>query len=243
VGTFPCDQALWVDKNKTSQLRELMRTHVKFSGLAAVSLLALTACTDPSQYPGTEGDRTRQGALAGAAVGAVLGATRESGNDRLRNAAVGAAIGGAVGAGIGYSLDRQAAELNQEFGNGQIDVINTGNELIVRMPEAILFATDSATLNGQLNSDLFVLADSLNKYPNSVVTVTGHTDNTGSAAYNQDLSERRASSVAAVLRQGGVSGSRIRVVGAGENSPIATNQNASGRAQNRRVDITITPTG
>ena len=88
--------------------------------------LALTACGDPSQYPGTDGQRTRQGALAGAAVGAVLGGTRESGSDRLRNAAVGAAVGAAAGAAIGYNLDRQAAELRNDFGNGQIDVINTG---------------------------------------------------------------------------------------------------------------------
>jgi outer membrane protein OmpA-like peptidoglycan-associated protein len=172
----------------------------------------------------------------------VLGATRESGSDRVRNAAVGAAIGAAAGAAIGYSLDQQAAELSNDFDNGQIGVINTGNELIVRMPEGILFATDSASLNGQVRSDLFVLSDSLNKYPQSVVTVVGHTDSTGTAAYNQDLSERRARAVAAVLREGGVASSRIRVVGAGESQPIATNQTAAGRQQNRRVDITITPT-
>ena len=210
--------------------------------LGAVSLLALTACTDPSQYPGTEGDRTRQGAITGAAVGAVLGATRESGSDRLRNAAVGAAIGAAAGGIIGNILDQQAAELRNDFGNNEIDVIHTGSELIVRMPEAILFEVDSATLNPQLRSDLFVLSESLNKYPNSVVTVTGHTDNTGTAGYNQNLSERRAQSVASVLRSGGVSGGRIDVVGAGESQPIATNQTAAGRALNRRVDITITPT-
>jgi outer membrane protein OmpA-like peptidoglycan-associated protein len=210
--------------------------------LGAASLLALTACTDPTYQQGGERQRTAQGAAVGAAIGGVLGATRESGSDRLRNAAVGAAIGAAVGGAIGYSLDQQAAELRNDFDNNQIDVINTGNELIVRMPEGILFATDSAALNAQLQSDLFVLSDSLNKYPGSIVTVTGHTDNTGTAAYNQDLSERRASAVAAVLRSGGVAGSRVRVVGAGESQPIASNQTASGRAQNRRVDITITPT-
>ena len=211
--------------------------------MGAAGLLALTACTDPAYQAGGERQRTGQGAAIGAAIGGLLGATRESGNDRVRNAAVGAAIGAAVGGAIGYSLDQQAAELRNDFGNGEIDVINTGNELIVRMPEAILFATDSAQLNSQLRSDLFVLADSLNKYPQSIVTVTGHTDNTGTAAYNQDLSERRAWSVASVLQSGGVAGSRINAVGAGENQPIATNQTAAGRAQNRRVDITITPTG
>ena len=210
--------------------------------VAAAGVLALSACTDPSQYPGTDGDRTRQGALAGAAIGAILGGTREGGNDRFRNAAVGAAIGAGAGALIGSSLDAQAAELERDFDNGQIDVINTGSELIVRMPEAILFATDSAALNGALRSDLFVLAESLNRYPQSIVTVTGHTDNTGTAAYNQGLSERRAFAVADTLMSGGVSGVRIRTVGAGESQPIATNQTAAGRAQNRRVDITITPT-
>lgn len=211
--------------------------------LGAASLLVLGACTDPTYQTGGERERTGQGAAAGALIGGLLGATRESGNDRVRNAAVGAAIGAAVGGAIGYSLDQQARELENDFGNGQIDVINTGNELIVRMPEAILFATDSAALNPQLRSDLFVLAESLNKYPQSVVTVTGHTDNTGSAAYNQDLSERRAQAVAGVLRTGGVAGTRLRVVGAGESQPLTTNQTATGRAQNRRVDITITPTG
>ena len=210
--------------------------------LGAASLLALTACSDPSQYPGTDGDRTRQGALTGAAIGGLLGATRESGSDRFKNAVVGAAIGAAAGGLIGNAMDQQAAELRNDFGNGDIDGINTGSELIVRMPEAILFATDSASLNPQLRSDLLVLSNSLNKYPQSIVTVTGHTDNTGAASYNQDLSERRADSVAGVLRTGGVAGSRIRAVGAGESQPIATNQTVSGRATNRRVDITITPT-
>jgi len=210
--------------------------------LGVAGIMTLSACaTDPSQFPGTDGQRTQQGALTGAALGGVVGAITGSGSrgdDIIR----GAVIGGAAGAIAGNIMDRQAAELRNDFGNGEIEVINTGSELIVRMPEAILFATDSAALNQGLRSDLFVLADSLNKYPQSIVTVTGHTDNTGSAAYNQDLSERRASSVASVLRTGGVASSRLRVVGAGENRPIATNQTAAGRAQNRRVDITITPT-
>lgn len=219
-----------------------MLTMKKTALLGAASLLVLTACTDPRYQEGGDRQRTGQGAAAGAAIGAILGGTRESGNDRVRNAAVGAAIGAAIGGAIGYNLDQQAAELNNDFNNGQIDVINTGSELIVRMPEGILFATDSAALNTNLRSDLFVLAESLNKYPNSIVTVTGHTDNVGTAAYNRDLSQRRAQSVASVLRTGGVSAGRMRIVGAGESQPIATNQTAAGRQQNRRVDITITPT-
>ena len=211
--------------------------------LGVAGIMTLSACaTDPSQYPGTEGNRTQEGAIAGAALGGLIGAVTGDGN-RGDDIVRGAVIGGVAGAVTGNIMDRQAAELRNNFDDSRIQVIRSGANLIVRMPEAILFATDSAALNPQLRSDLFVLADSLNKYPQSVVTVTGHTDNTGSAGYNQDLSERRASSVASVLRTGGVSSSRIRVVGAGENSPIATNQTAQGRAQNRRVDITISPTG
>lgn len=211
--------------------------------LGVAGIMTLSACaTDPSQYPGTEGNRTQEGAIAGAALGGLIGAVTGEGN-RGDDIVRGAVIGGVAGAVTGNIMDRQAAELRNNFDDSRIQVIRSGDNLIVRMPEAILFATDSTALNPQLRSDLFVLADSLNKYPQSVVTVTGHTDNTGSAGYNQDLSERRASSVASVLRTGGVSSSRIRVVGAGENSPIATNQTAQGRAQNRRVDITISPTG
>lgn len=205
------------------------------------ALFTLGACGDPSQYPGTDGNRTKEGAVAGAVVGGVLGAITGSGS-RGDDIVTGAVVGGIAGGIAGNIMDKQAAELRNDFGNGQIEVINTGNELIVRMPNAILFDTESAALNPQLRSDLIVLADSLNKYPQSIVTVTGHTDSRGSAAFNQDLSERRANSVANVLFNGGVSFNRVNTVGAGEDQPIATNQTAAGMAQNRRVDITITPT-
>ncbi len=222
-------------------MRKTMRNKTTFA-IGIAGIMTLTACaSDPSQYPGTEGNRTREGAVAGAALGGVLGAITGSGN-RGDDIVRGAVIGGVAGGIAGNIMDRQAAELRNDFGNDDIQVIRSGNDLIVRMPNAILFATDSASLNPGLRSDLFVLAESLNKYPQSIVTVTGHTDNTGSAAYNQDLSERRAFSVTSVLRSGGVSSSRIRTVGAGESRPIASNQTAGGRAQNRRVDITITPT-
>ena len=208
-------------------------------GVAA--LFTLTACGDPSQYPGTDGNRTKEGAVTGAVLGGLIGAMTGSGS-RGDDIVTGAVVGGIAGGIAGNIMDQQAAELRNDFGNGQIEVINTGNELIVRMPNDILFDTDSAALKPQLRSDLLVLADSLNKYPQSVVTVTGHTDSRGSAAYNQDLSERRANAVANVLFNGGVSYSRVNTVGAGENRPIATNQTAAGQQLNRRVEITITPT-
>ena len=208
---------------------------------ASAALLALSACTDPQFQQGGDRQRTAQGAGIGAALGAIVGATQGGdSNDRVRNAALGAAVGGLVGAGVGSVLDAQARELDESLGNG-IEVINTGEVLIVRMPQDILFDVDSAAVRPALRADLFTLADSLQRYPNSTVTVTGHTDNTGSAAYNQDLSERRARSVVAVLVNAGVEPFRLRPVGAGENRPIASNLDPAGRQQNRRVDITIRP--
>lgn len=219
-----------------------MLTFRKSVLVGVAALFGLAACgSDPSQFPGTDGNRTKEGAVAGAVLGGVLGAITGSGS-RGDDVVKGAVVGGIAGGIAGNILDRQAQELRNDFGNGQIGVINTGNELIVRMPNDILFDVDSAALKGNLRSDLFVLADSLNKYPNSVVTVTGHTDSTGSAGYNQALSERRANAVTNVLLDGGVSFSRLRAVGAGENQPIATNQTVEGRQLNRRVDITIRPT-
>ena len=214
-------------------------TIVKFSTLiASASVLTLGACvTQPNGDP----NRTANGALIGAGVGALAGAT-SSGDNRLRNAAIGAVIGGGTGAVAGTFLDRQAAELKNDFSNGAIDVVNTGNELIVRMPQDILFATDSANVGAGLQGDLRVLAANLNRYPASTVEVQGHTDNTGSAAYNQDLSERRAQSVASILAANGVNPGRLRSVGYGETQPIASNNDPSGRAQNRRVQIVIRPT-
>lgn len=207
--------------------------------LAAVSMLALTACQAPLPGQGTE--NTQQGALVGAGIGALLGAATGGDRDeRIENAAIGAVLGGALGAIGGNNLDRQEAELRQQLG-GNVGLVNTGSQLIVTMPQDILFAVDSATLSGGLQNDLRTVAASLNRYPDTTVNVIGHTDNTGDAAYNQSLSERRAAAVASVLINAGVAPQRIRSIGRGEGSPIATNLTPEGRQQNRRVEIIITP--
>lgn len=219
--------------------------------LAASGLIALGACTDPSLNGGTSGagtgpgglSRTQQGALAGAAIGAVLGGTRdEDKNNRGRDAARGAILGAAAGAVAGNILDRQAAALEQAVQNPNVQIVNRGSYLQVTLPEGILFATDSAAVSGAAQSDLYAVARNLNQYPDSRVEVVGHTDDTGSAAYNQDLSERRARSVAGILTAGGVSPARVVAVGRGESQPVASNATAQGKAQNRRVEILIRPT-
>jgi len=207
------------------------------SALAATAALALVAgCTDPAT-----GDlnRAQTGALVGAATGAVLG-RNVGGGDRTRNMLIGTGVGAIAGGLIGQQLDRQAAELRRDLG-GNVGVVNTGSEIVVTMPQDILFAIDSAALRPDLRRDLATVATSLRNYPDSSVIVTGHTDNTGSAAYNQTLSERRADAVAAELIANGVPGRRIVARGAGLTQPIASNDTAAGRAQNRRVEIVIRP--
>ena len=110
------------------------------------------------------------------------------------------------------------------------------------MPQDILFATDSAALRPDLSRDLEAVATNLQRYPSSTVQVLGHTDNTGSASYNRDLSQRRAASVAAILVRNGVQPNRVVTYGMGEDQPVASNLTVDGRAMNRRVEIIIRPT-
>ncbi len=202
-------------------------------GLSAT--LVATACVEGGDP--NSNDRTRQGAIAGAIGGAVIGASRPGSND-LKQAVQGAVVGGIAGAVVGSILDAQERQLREQLPSN-IGVIRQGDQLIVRMSQDLLFATDSSNLNPSQRDELQIVARSLLDYPSTIVYVVGHTDNTGTTAYNQDLSERRAAAVAAELRFGGVPASRVSAYGRGETQPIASNQSEAGRAQNRRVDIII----
>ncbi|WP_112309175.1 OmpA family protein [Pseudogemmobacter bohemicus] len=208
--------------------------------LASVCAIALSGCVDPNAYPDNPNARTQQGAIMGGLVGAAAGAS-SGGDNRLAKAAVGGVIGALAGGAIGATLDQQAAELRSQMSPG-VNVTNYGDYLLVNMPQDLLFATDSATLSGSLQGDLRAVAQSLIRYPNSQIQIIGHTDSTGAAAYNLDLSQRRANSVAAVLRNNSVPAGRISAMGRGEDVPVASNLTPEGRAQNRRVEIYIRPT-
>lgn len=208
--------------------------------IVAASLTLVAGCAGnggPNDF-----ERTRQGAAIGAAGGAALGALinrNESVRERNQGALIGAALGAGLGGAIGNNLDRQAEELRQSLGNG-VGVTRQGDQLIVTLSQDILFATNSTAVSGASQSDLATVAGSLNRFPNTTVNVIGHTDNVGSAEFNQGLSQRRAQAVASLLVSNGVSSSRVRSIGAGENQPIASNQTDAGRQQNRRVEIIIT---
>lgn len=212
---------------------------------SAASLLACTllisACTPPPNLAGVEGANTNttSGAIMGAAAGAVLTGIVTGGAPE--QIAAGAVAGGLVGGAIGNRLDKQAAELQRDLGNDAITVQNTGDQLLVSFPQDILFATDSTALQSSSRSALNTLAANLQSYPDTRVEVIGHTDNTGAAGYNFDLSARRAGAVSGVLVGAGVPSSRLTATGKGEDSPVASNLTEEGRALNRRVEVVIRP--
>jgi outer membrane protein OmpA-like peptidoglycan-associated protein len=210
--------------------------------LSLVSLAALGACVspNPNAYPDQPNARAQNGAIIGALAGGLLGANAGGSDDRLAKTVIGAGIGAALGGAIGTTLDQQAAELRGI--NGQFNVTNMGDYLVVNMPQDVLFSVDSASLRPDLASDIQSVAQNLLRYPNSQIQIIGHTDSSGSASYNQDLSQRRAVSVADVLRNSGVPSARVTAFGRGEDQPIASNLTPEGRAQNRRVEIIIRPT-
>lgn len=205
--------------------------------------LFLTGCVSGNGSSSTDPEaNAREGAIAGAVIGAVAGAATGSGNgsDRMGRAIGGAILGAAVGGISGSLMDQQEAELRASLG-GNVTVTNMGSYLVVNMPQDLLFASGSASLRPDLLSDLSAVSASLNKYPDSTVEVIGHTDNVGTSAYNMDLSQRRASTVASSLIGYGVPSSRVRAYGKGEDQPIASNLTPEGMAQNRRVEIIIRP--
>ena len=212
------------------------------SALAGSALLILSGCVTPESAANSKpGDNTTAGTIMGGLIGTIAGMEMSSKSDRKKGAIVGAIVGAAAGNAIGQTLDEQAADLRRDLNNNQVNVTNTGSELIVTMPQDILFALDSAAVRSDLRRDLGVVAGNLQAYPNSTISIEGHTDNTGTANYNRILSQRRANAVADILVNNGVPPARLYAVGRGENEPVASNLSATGRAQNRRVEIVIRP--
>lgn len=175
------------------------------------------------------------GAGAGGAVGAVIGKATGS---TVRGAIIGAAVGGIAGGLIGHEMDKQAAELAYDLPGATVQRVGEG--ITVTFPDGLLFGYDSDQLTAEARDNLSRFAASLQKYPNTRTLIVGHTDSDGTAAYNLDLSDRRAASAAAfVCGEGGVLQSRVSTAGRGESEPIATNGSDDGRRLNRRVEIAI----
>lgn len=208
--------------------------------ITAALLIALLMTPTAFADVATERDKTRKGAVIGGVAGAIAGAiihnNRGSGNAK-RGAVIGGAVGAATGAIVGAMMDRQERELRQIEG---IDVARTGeDELKVTVRNEILFDFDSAALRSSSRDELREMAEVFNRYDDTTIVVAGHTDSTGSAAYNQRLSQRRANAVSNYLEDLGVDGYRLDANGYGESSPKTSNGTASGRQRNRRVELYV----
>jgi outer membrane protein OmpA-like peptidoglycan-associated protein len=218
-----------------------MKSKVLIAGLAALSL---SACTSINPYTGnTQISNTTGGAVVGAGGGAIAGAIIGSatGADPRVAALIGAGIGGLTGAAIGNYMDQQEAELRAQLQGTGVSVTRVGNQIILNMPSNITFAVDSDKVQPQFNETLVSVGLVLRKFNKTIIDVYGHTDSQGSNEYNLELSQRRAVSVATVLANQGVDQRRFYIDGRGEEDPIASNATESGRSQNRRVEIQLSP--
>lgn len=235
-----------------------MKTH-RYQYIAALAAMAtlLSACAtggggyyggapqqqDPYGQPQQSGmSRTQKGALIGAAAGVVAGLlSGDDATERRQRALVGAGVGGLAGGAIGNYQDRQERALRERMAGTGVGVVRQGDNITLNMPGNVTFAFNDASLQSQFYPVLDDVARTLTEYNQTVVEVAGHTDSVGSDAYNHDLSVRRANAVAAYLANRGVMQQRLITVGAGESRPIASNETEEGRAQNRRVEITLVP--
>lgn len=182
--------------------------------------------------------KTQKGAVIGAAAGGTIGAIigKKAGNTAV-GAIIGGAVGGTAGAVIGRRMDRQAEEIKNTVPNAE--VIREGEGIIVKFDSGILFDVNQSDLKSAARSNIESLATSLKNNPETNILIVGHTDATGTDAYNYKLSERRAASVKAYAVNQGIAPSRLTTEGRGETEPISDNTTDSGKAQNRRVEIVI----
>lgn len=199
-----------------------------------MSANAITSCKSVKRNT----NKTQRGAAIGAGSGAVIGGVvgRRSGNTVL-GAILGATVGGAAGAVIGRRMDKQAEEMRKQLPDAQVERVGEG--IKVTFGSDILFDVDSYELKPETKRQLTEFGRTLNKYENTDIRIEGHADATGSDAYNQKLSNRRAEAVGSFLQSQGVKASRVEEQGYGEAQPVADNTTEAGRRKNRRVDVAV----
>lgn len=218
------------------------RNFLKHTSLLICTFFMFSACATVNPYSDDkQASKLAIGAGVGAASGAIIGLITSNNKDRQRNALIGAGLGALAGGSVGYYMDVQEAKLRQRLRNSGVSVTRSGNQIILNMPGNVTFASNAADINAGFYEVLNSVAIVLNEYKKTTVDVVGHTDSVGSDSYNQQLSERRALSVAEYLAGQKVVAGRLLVAGRGETAPIASNNTPEGRSQNRRVAIQIIP--
>ena len=208
---------------------------LKIASIAAATVL-LGACTTNPYTGERQAGKAATYGVGAAAVCGIIGSMDSS--KHARNAALGC---GVVGAGVGAYMDVQEAKLREQLQGSGVQVVREGDNIRLVMPGSITFQSNSYNLRGDFYPTLNAVGEVLSKYGETTLRVTGHTDNTGSRQLNQELSERRAGSVADYLVTRDVSRSRMLVQGMAFDQPVADNSSEQGRAQNRRVELYILP--
>ncbi len=209
--------------------------------IAALSgALALGGCVTDPETGDRRISRPAGTAAAGAGAGALLGALLGGRNNRAE-VLIGAGVGAIAGGAVGSYMDKQARELKQRTAGSGIEVEQRGDEIAIKLPSGIAFDTNESSVRPDMRPALDQVAKTLASYQSTFIDVTGHTDSTGGDAINQPLSDRRASAVADYLQYQGVQRARMATRGYGAQMPVATNDTDAGRAQNRRVEIRLSP--
>ncbi len=213
---------------------------------AAVSgAVILSGCTTYDAYTGEEKvSNTAKGAGIGAGVAAVVAyfANKdESSKERQKRMLAAAGVGAIAGGGVGYYMDSQEAKLRKQLRETGVSVVREGDKINLVMPGNITFDTNSGHVKSSFYEVLNSVAIVLDEFDKTIIAASGHTDSTGARDYNQQLSEERARSVANYLKSRGIVDARFNIIGFGEDYPIADNSTPEGRAQNRRVELTLIP--
>ncbi|EKY3087987.1 OmpA family lipoprotein [Cronobacter dublinensis] len=218
-----------------------MKKRIMLVAAVISGALVISGCTTNPYTGEREAGKSGIGAGIGSVVGAGVGVLSSSKKDRGKGALIGAAAGAALGGGVGYYMDVQEAKLRQKMQGTGVSVTRSGDNIILNMPNNVTFDSSQANLKPAGANTLTGVAMVLKEYPKTAVNVVGYTDSTGGQALNMKLSQQRAESVASALITQGVAANRIRTSGMGPANPVASNGTEEGKAQNRRVEITLSP--
>lgn len=210
---------------------------MKFKYITVLAIMIISGCATNNPYSGEKKlSNSATGALLGGIGCALVGAIKSG--KHARNAGLGCA---AIGAGVGHYMDRQETALRKRLKGAGVGIKRNGDRIELVLPSAITFVSSSAELSEEIKTTLDSVARVLTQYDKTRVNILGHTDSVGSYAFNQSLSENRAKSVRWVLVRKGLNPSRLTVHGKSFSQPKESNNTAQGRAQNRRVEISIQP--